>query len=51
METHPEDDDDGMGVNKVIKKKKTKLSDLDLSFKIFTKIFLSLGEIIFSLRK
>lgn len=42
MEINPEEDD-GKGVKKVKKKKKQKnLSDL--SFKIFSKIFLSLGE-------
>lgn len=44
MEINPEEDD-GKGVKKVKKKKKQKnLSDLDLSFKIFSKIFLSPGE-------
>lgn len=45
MEINPEEDD-GKGVKKVKKKKKNNnnLSDLDLSFKIFSKIFLSLGE-------
>lgn len=46
MEINPEEDD-GKGVKRV----KKKLSDLDLSFKNFTKIFLSLREITFSENK